>query len=310
MARTAAEILIDTLEDWGVEVIFGLPGDGINGIMEALRKRQDKIRFIHVRHEESAAFMACGYAKYTGKLGVCLATSGPGGIHLLNGLYDAKLDRQPVLAITGHHFHDLIDTHAQQDIDLDKLFMDVSVYNTRVMGPSHVENVTNLACRTALGYRGVAHINFPVDIQEFKSQDERSERNVRGSSSDIFATSSRLPWEADIQKAANILNAGKKVAILAGQGALDATDLLEQTAETLGAPIIKALLGKAAVPDDSPYTTGGIGLLGTKPSQEALEECDTLLMVGTSFPYMEFLPKPGQAKGVQIDIDPARIGLR
>src|SRR5436853_5200347 len=157
MARMAAEILIDTLEDWGVNVVFGLPGDGINGIMEALRKRQDKIRFIHVRHEESAAFMACAYAKYTGKLGVCLATSGPGGIHLLNGLYDAKLDGQPVLAITGHAFHDLIDTHSQQDVDLDRLFTDVAVYNTRVMGPSHVENVAHLACRTALARRGVAH---------------------------------------------------------------------------------------------------------------------------------------------------------
>lgn len=162
MGSTAADVLIETLESWGVDVIFGLPGDGINGIMESLRKRQDRIRFIQVRHEESAAFMACGYAKYTGKLGVCLATSGPGGIHLLNGLYDAKLDGQPVLAITGHHFHDLIDTHAQQDVDLDKVFMDVSVYNTRVMGPTHVEPVTQLACRTALSRRGVAHINFPV----------------------------------------------------------------------------------------------------------------------------------------------------
>src|SRR5436853_4530445 len=164
MSDTAADILIDRLVAWNVTEVFGLPGDGINGVMEALRKRQDKIRFIHVRHEESAAFMACAYAKYTGKLGVCLATSGPGGIHLLNGLYDAKLDGQPVLAITGHHFHDLIETHQQQDVDLDRLFMDVSVYNARVMGASHVENVTDLACRTALSYRGVAHINFPVDF--------------------------------------------------------------------------------------------------------------------------------------------------
>src|SRR5207253_10868953 len=165
MAKTAAEILVDTLLDWGVEVIFGLPGDGINGIMEALRKRQDDVRFIQVRHEEAAAFMACGYAKYTGRLGVCLATSGPGGIHLLNGLYDAKMDGQPVLAITGHHFHDLIDTHAQQDLDLDRVFMDVAVYNTRVMGPHHVEKITHLACRSALSRRGVAHIAFPVDFQ-------------------------------------------------------------------------------------------------------------------------------------------------
>src|SRR5213596_3191462 len=163
---TAAEVLIDRLIDWGVEGIFGLPGDGINGIMEALRTRQEKIRFIQVRHEESAAFMACGYAKYTGKLGVCLATSGPGGIHLLNGLYDAKLDGQPVLTITGLQYHDLVQTHAQQDVELDKVFMDVAVYNTRVMGASHVENVADLACRTALSYRGVSHITIPVDIQE------------------------------------------------------------------------------------------------------------------------------------------------
>jgi pyruvate dehydrogenase (quinone) len=309
MAETAADILIDTIYDWGVRIIFGLPGDGINGIMESLRKRQDKIRFIQVRHEESAAFMACAYAKYTGKLGVCVATSGPGGIHLLNGLYDAKLDGQPVLAITGHHFHDLIDTHAQQDVNLDRLFADVAVYNTRVMGPAHVQNVADLACRTALAYRGVAHINFPVDLQELEGG-ERSKRNVADHTSDVIACRARLPAEADLVRAAQVLNDGKKIAILCGQGALNATEELEKAAEVLSAPIIKALLGKAAVPDDSPYTTGGIGLLGTKPSQEALEECDTLLMIGTSFPYIEFLPKPGQARGVQIDLDPARIGLR
>jgi pyruvate dehydrogenase (quinone) len=309
MTSTAADILIDSLHDWGVEVIFGLPGDGINGIMESLRRRHEQIRFIQVRHEEAAAFMACGYAKYTGKLGACLATSGPGGIHLLNGLYDAKLDGQPVLAITGHHYHDLIDTHAQQDVNLDRLFADVAVYNTRVMGPAHVENVVDLACRTALGYRGVAHINFPVDLQDQEVR-ERSKRNVANHTSDVLAHRARLPAENDIVRAATVLNAGKKIAILCGQGALHATDELEEVAERLGAPIIKALLGKAAVPDMSPYTTGGIGLLGTKPSQEALEECDTLLMVGTSFPYIEFLPKPGAARGVQIDLDPARIGLR
>jgi pyruvate dehydrogenase (quinone)/pyruvate oxidase len=309
MASTAADILMDGLKDWGVEVIFGLPGDGINGLMEALRRRQEQIRFIQVRHEEAAAFMACGYAKYTGKLGVCLATSGPGGIHLLNGLYDAKLDGQPVLAITGHHFHDLIDTHSQQDVNLDRLFADVAIYNTRVMGPAHVQNVVDLACRTALTYRGVAHINFPVDLQE-QETGERSKRNIANHTSDVLACRARLPAEDEIAKAAEVLNAGKKIAILCGQGALGATDELEQVAEKLGAPIIKALLGKAAVPDTSPYTTGGIGLLGTKPSQEALEQCDTLLMVGTSFPYMEFLPKPGAARGVQIDLDPARIGLR
>ena len=312
MARTAADVLIDTLIDWGVDTVFGLPGDGINGLMEALRTRQDLIRFVQVRHEESAAFMACGYAKYTGRLGVCLATSGPGGIHLLNGLYDAKLDGQPVLAITGHHYHDLIDTFAQQDVDLDRVFEDVAVYNTRVMGAAHVENVTHLACRAALSYRGVSHINFPVDLQEHEGG-ERTPRNRPHHASDAWGRRAALPSVEDLRRAAEVLNdhkKGKKIAILAGRGALHATDELEQLAETLGAPIIKALLGKAAVPDDSPYTTGGIGLLGTKPSQEALEECDTLLIAGSSFPYIEFLPKPGQARGVQIDLDPLRIGLR
>ena len=309
MKNTAADILIDTIAEWGVEVIFGMPGDGINGIMEALRKRQERIRFIQVRHEEAAAFMACAYAKYTGKLGVCLATSGPGGLHLLNGLYDAKLEGQPVLAITGHHFHDLIDTHAQQDISLDRVFADVAVYNTRVMGASHVESVADLACRTAFAYRGVAHINFPVDIQEHEGG-ERSKRNVAGHTSDVFARSARLPDAHDLQRAAAVLNAGRKIAILVGQGAIGAADELAQVAERLGAPIIKTVLGKASIPDDHPYTTGGIGLLGTKPSQEAIEQCDTLLMVGTSFPYIEFLPKPGQARAVQVDIDAARIGLR
>src|SRR5437867_1988848 len=308
-SRTVAEGLVDRLIEWGVTVVFGLPGDGINGIMEALRERQDKIRFIQVRHEESAAFMACGYAKYTGRLGVCLATSGPGGLHLLNGLYDAKLDGQPVLAITGHHYHDLIDTHAQQDVDLDRVFMDVSVYNARVMGKSHVAPVADLACRTALCRRGVAHINFPVDLQE-QETDQPSKRGAAGRSADILARRSGLPADDELSRAAEVLNAGHKVAILAGRGALGATDELERLADTLAAPIVKPLLGKAAVPDDSPYTTGGIGLLGTRPSQQALEGCDTLFMVGTSFPYLEFLPRPGHARGVQLDIDAARIGLR
>jgi len=308
---TAADVLIESLMDWGVEVVFGLPGDGINGIMEALRTRQDKIRFIQVRHEEAAAFMACGYAKFTGKLGVCLATSGPGGIHLLNGLYDAKLDNQPVLAITGLQFHDLIGTFTQQDVALDKLYMDVAVYNERIMGPTHVENVADLACRTALAYHGVAHIAFPVDLQEQEVRSrQRSSRNIPHHSSDVKAHSARLPNRADLEKAADILNQGRKVAILAGRGALDATDELEHIAELSAAPIVKALLGKAAVPDDSPYTTGGIGLLGTKPSQEAMEDCDTILIVGSSFPYIEFMPKPGQARGIQIELDPKRIGLR
>ncbi len=307
----ASEILVESLIDWGVEVIFGLPGDGINGIMEALRQSRDKIRFIQVRHEESAAFMACNYAKVTGRLGVCLATSGPGGIHLLNGLYDAKLDGAPVLAITGLQFSDLIGTFTQQDVELDKTFMDVCVYNERIMSPTHVENVVELACRTALAYHGVSHVTIPVDVQEQEvSRRQRSKRNIANHVSDVFARSARLPDEESLRRAAEILNGGKKVAILAGRGALKATDELEQTAELLGAPIVKALLGKAAVPDDSPYTTGPIGLLGTRPSQEVLEKCDTLLMVGTSFPYIEYLPKPDQARGIQIELDPKRIGLR
>jgi pyruvate dehydrogenase (quinone)/pyruvate oxidase len=312
MAKTAGDVLVDVLEEWGVDVIFGLPGDGINGIIESLRQAQKRIRFIQVRHEEAAAFMACAYAKYTGRVGVCLATSGPGGIHLLNGLYDAKLDGAPVLAITGHHFHDLIDTHAQQDVDLDRLYMDVAVYNARVMGPEHVENVTNLACRCALSRRGVAHINFPVDFQSMPVKSgHRSERNIKGyADTQAFGHAAGLPSPDELQRAADLLNQGEKIVILAGQGALRAGEELEMLAEKLGAPIVKALLGKACVPDDSPYTTGGIGLLGTEPSQDAMEACDTLLMVGTSFPYVEFYPKPGQARAVQIDIDPARIGLR
>ncbi len=309
MAENTSDILVDRLIEWDVREIFGLPGDGINGILEALRKRQDKIRFIHVRHEESAAFMACAYAKYTGKLGVCLATSGPGGIHLLNGLYDAKLDGQPVLAITGHAFHDLIDTHTQQDVDLDRLFADVTVYNARVMGSAHVRNVTDLAIRTALNFRGVAHLNIPADIQDEES-DERSKRNVPNHTASVPAQSPRLPADQDLSRAAEILNSGKKIAILVGQGALNARNEVIALAERLQAPVVKALLGKAVVPDDCPYTTGGIGLLGTKPSQEALEECDTLLIAGSSFPYIEFYPKSDKVRAIQIDIDPTRIGLR
>ncbi|MBV9438057.1 MAG: pyruvate oxidase [Acidobacteria bacterium] len=309
MAKTAAETLIDRLIEWGVDTIFGIPGDGINGIMEALRTRQERIRFIQVRHEESAAFMACGYAKFTGRLGVCLATSGPGGIHLLNGLYDAKLDGQPVLAITGLAFHDLVNTYTQQDVELDKLFIDVCAYNNRIMGAAHVIPTVDLAVRTAMAYRGVAHITISTDIQDL-TEDERSKRNVKHHSADLFTHSARLPNEADLRQAAEILNKGKKIAILAGRGALNATDELEEAAELLAAPIIKPLLGKACVPDDSPYTTGGIGLLGTRPSQEAMENCDTMLIVGTTFPYIEFYPKPGSARAVQIELDPKRIGLR
>ncbi|WP_046869100.1 thiamine pyrophosphate-dependent enzyme [Microvirga massiliensis] len=311
MAATASDVLVDTLIDWGVDTIFGIPGDGINGIIEALRQKQDRIRFIQVRHEEAAAFMACGYAKWTGKLGVCIATSGPGGIHLLNGLYDAKLDGQPVLAITGLQFHDLINTHTQQDVELDKLFADVCVYNTRIMSPAHVQNSVGLACRTALAYRGVAHVTMPVDLQSqpLKS-DSRSERNVPSHVSDLMAEGAHVPTDDQLARAAAILNEGQKICILAGRGALHARAEVETVAERLGAPVVKPLLGKGVLPDEHPLTTGGIGLLGTAPSQEALETCDTLLIVGSSFPYIEYYPKPGKAKCVQVELDPKRISLR
>ncbi|HTS75910.1 MAG TPA: thiamine pyrophosphate-dependent enzyme [Bryobacteraceae bacterium] len=312
MAQTASDVLMDTLHDCGVDVIFGLPGDGINGMMEALRQRQDKIRFIHVRHEEAAAFMACAYAKHTGKLGCCIATSGPGALHLMNGLYDAKLDAQPVIALTGMQFHDLTNTHQQQDLEIDRVMMDLSVYNVRIMGAAHVEPATELACRKAMSLRGVSHITIPVDFQEMPvNKDKRSGRNVpHHAATETLGMSAQVPPRAALAKAAEVLSSGKRVAILAGRGAIDATDELEFIAEKLAAPIVKALLGKAAVPDDSPFTTGSIGLLGTKPSDEVMENCDALLIVGSSFPYIDFLPKPGQARAVQIDIAPDRIGLR
>jgi pyruvate dehydrogenase (quinone) len=310
MAKTVADLLIGRLIDWGVDTIFGLPGDGINGIFEALRTNQKHIRFIQVRHEEAAAFAACGYAKYTGRLGVCLATSGPGGIHLLNGLYDAKCDGAPVLAITGHTFHDMIGTHYQQDVDLDKLYMDVAAFNQRVMGPAHVVNLVDEAIKTALARRTVTHLTIPKDIQDWTDTSERSQANVPMHSGDLFAVAHPLPPQEQLQRAASLIDAGSNVAILAGQGALDCRDELIMLAEKVAGPIIKPLLGKGTVPDNVPYTTGGIGLLGTAPSQDALQECDTLIIVGSSFPYIEFYPKPGRAKTIQIDIDPARIGLR
>jgi pyruvate dehydrogenase (quinone) len=311
MNKTVADLTIERLIDWGVDTIFGLPGDGINGIFEALRTHQDKIRFIQVRHEEAAAFAACGYAKYTGRLGVCLATSGPGGIHLLNGLYDAKCDGQPVLAVTGHTFHDLIGMHCQQDVDLDKLFMDVAAFNQRVMGPAHVVNVVDEAVKTALANRTVSHITIPKDIQDWTSSKEvRSSANVPLHSSDVYAESYPAPPQAALEAAAQLINKGSRVAILAGRGCLNAREEILELARIVAGPIVKPLLGKAVVPDKNPYTTGGIGLLGTSPSQDALEECDTLIIAGSSFPYMEFYPKPGKAKTVQIDIAATRIGLR
>jgi len=311
MARNTADVLADRLITWGVRVIFGLPGDGINGIMEALRERRERISFVQVRHEEAAAFMATGYAKYSGELGVCLATSGPGAIHLLNGLYDAKMDGAPVLAITGQTYHDLIGMRYQQEVDLLSLYKDVAVYNQQVLGANHVEALVDAACRAALSMRGVSHLTCPVDIQEQPiGDDERSKKNVAGHTSAAWRPPIVVPCVDDVRAAAAILNAGKKTVILAGQGALGAGSELEQLADRLAAPIVKPLLGKGTVPDNSPFTTGGIGLLGTAPSQEAMEQADTLLMVGTSFPYMEYYPKREACHGVQIDRDPSRIGLR
>jgi pyruvate dehydrogenase (quinone) len=309
--RNGAELLIDALLGWGVDTIFGMPGDGINGIMEAIREREGKLRFIQVRHEESAALMACAHAKWTGKLGCCLATSGPGGIHLLNGLYDAKFDKAPVIAVTGLPYHDLMDTFTQQDVDLGKLFTDATAYSTRIMSAAHVENAVSLACRIAVTQRAAAHVSIPVDVQEEALEDvEPSSRNVAHHVSFAKTDGQRVPDEESIARALDILNRGKRIAILAGAGALSARDEIVEIAETLGAPIVKALLGKAVVPDEHPLTTGGIGLLGTRPSHEVFEECDTLLIVGSTFPYVEYYPKPGQARGIQIDRDASRIGLR
>ena len=307
----AADVLVDTLIAWDVKVVFGLPGDGINGIMEALRTRGIASVLCRCVTRKSAAFMACAYAKWTGHLGVCLATSGPGGTHLLTGLYDAKLDQAPVLAITGMQFHDLIETFAQQDVDLTRAFNDVAVFNVQVTDAAHMESVAGLACRSALAARGVAHLAVASDVQEMENDEKtRSRRNRPGHAPNQWFEGSKQPDEIELEKAAEILNGASKVAILVGRGALQARAELEKTADLLGAPVAKALLGKAVLPDDHPYTTGGIGILGTLPSQEIMEECDALLIVGSTFPYIEYYPRPGQAKCVQIDRDAQRIGLR
>jgi len=311
MPETASDLFVERLMDWGVDTIFGLPGDGINGLMEALRKRQDRIRYVHVRHEEVAAMAAVGYAKFTGKLGVCFATAGPGAIHLANGLLDARLEGAPLLAITGMTYHDLIGTNYLQDFDTDYLYSNLAIYNQRIMGPEHIHNVVDMACRTALSKRAPTHIAFPIDYQTADADDlMRFKRNVPGHSTTAYAQPVRTPPQAELRRAAELLGAGERIAILAGQGARGAGDELESLAEKLGAPIVKASLGKDCVPDDSEFTTGGIGVIGTRPTQDAMESCDTLLIVGSSMPYIEFLPKPGQAKCVQIDDQPERIGLR
>jgi pyruvate dehydrogenase (quinone) len=309
--HTASDVLVERLIEWGADTIFGLPGDGINGLMEALRKHPDKLRYIHVRHEEVAAMAAVGYAKFTGKLGVCFATSAPGAVHLLNGLLDAKIEQAPILAITGMTYHDLIGTSYLQDINTDYLFNDVALYNQRIMGPQHVVNAVDYAVRTALTHRGPSHLAFPIDYQSMPAEaGSRFRRNVPGHTSASYRPPVRVPVRQDLEAAAAVLQGKTKVAILAGAGARGAGAELEAVAGKLGAPVIKAQLGKDCIPDDSPYTTGAIALVGTTPSEEAMEQCDALLIVGSTMPYIEFYPSPGQAVCVQIDDKPERIGLR
>jgi pyruvate dehydrogenase (quinone) len=308
---TTAEILVDTLVRWGVSHVFGIVGDGINPIIEALRKRKSEVQFVGVRHEEAAAFMAGGFAKHTGRLGVCLATTGPGAIHLMNGLYDAHYDGAPVLAITGTTFHDLIGTRFMQGVDTVKLMEPVAALNVQITGPLHASIVVNRACRTALGNKCVAHVTIPKDLQAMKlSADKPSMENHGLRTSESWSPVESAPDKQQLRAAADILNDGKRVAILAGQGALAARAEVQKIAETLGAPAAKALLGKAVLPDDSPYTTGGIGQLGTQPSQWIMQNCDTLLILGSTMPWIDAYPKQGSARAVQIDIKVDHIGLR
>ncbi len=313
MEEIVGEALAKRLIAWGVDTVFGLPGDGINGLMEGFRRQREELTFVLVHHEEAAAFMATGYAKATGKLGVCAATSGPGAIHLLNGLYDAKLDNAPVLAITGMQETSVLGSHYQQEVHLDRLYQDLAVYNLMVTNPQQMPGVVDLAIRNALAKRGVSHLTFPNDIQ-VAAVAEDPYRHVGPGGPPTTNPTSSLPAvpaaEADLARAAEVLNAGSRVAILAGIGAKGAGAELIAVAEAVGAPIVKTLSGKMVVPDDHPLTTGGLGLLGTKPSEEAMEDCDTLLIVGASFPYSTYLPEAGQARVVQIDADPTRVGLR
>ncbi|MEJ7681925.1 MAG: thiamine pyrophosphate-binding protein [Segetibacter sp.] len=310
MSKTVGTFIIDRLIDWGVKRVFGYPGDGINGILGGLQSAADKIEFIQVRHEEMAAFMACGHAKFTGEVGVCMATSGPGAIHLLNGLYDAKLDHQPVVAIVGQQARASLGGSYQQEVDLLSLFKDVANdFVHMCVDPSQIRHLVDRAIRVALAKRTVTCIIIPNDIQELKYEEPAREHGTIHSSVG-YSQPRLLPAQEDLQKAADILNAGKKVAILVGAGALGAADEVIEVAELLGAGVAKALLGKAVLPDDLPYVTGSIGLLGTKPSWDLMTECDTLFMIGSSFPYSEYLPKEGKARGVQIDIDGTMLGLR
>ncbi|HEX8989799.1 MAG TPA: thiamine pyrophosphate-requiring protein [Rhodocyclaceae bacterium] len=310
MATTVGDFLVSRLRQWGIGRIYGYPGDGINGIMGALGRAEDGLDFVQARHEELAAFMACAHAKFTGEVGVCLATSGPGAIHLLNGLYDAKLDHQPVVAIVGQQKRASLGGHYQQEVDLISLFKDVaSEYVQMVTVPEQVRPVIDRAVRIARDQRAVTCIIFPNDVQD--AEFEEPTREHGSVHTGIGYTGIRVvPSDGDLARAAEVLNQGERVAMLVGAGALHATDEIIAVAERLGAGVAKALLGKAAVPDELPFVTGSIGLLGTEPSWDMMMRCDTLLMVGSGFPYSEFLPEEGQARGVQIDIDPRMLNLR
>lgn len=310
MSKTVSDFLLERLSEWGIKRIFGFPGDGINGITGALNRAGDQFDFVQVRHEEMAAFMACAHAKFTGEVGVCMATSGPGAIHLLNGLYDAKLDHQPVVAIVGQQKRPALGGNFQQEVDLTSLFKDVArEYVHMVSTPTQMRHMIDRSMRIAQAERSVCCVIIPSDIQEMEAEQPPREHGTIHSGSGYKAPRV-VPQPEELKRAAQVLNAGSKVAMLVGAGALNATAEVIKVADLLGAGIAKALLGKAAVPDDLPYVTGSIGLLGTKPSYDLMIECDTLLMVGSSFPYAEFLPKEGQARGVQIDIDGRMISIR
>jgi pyruvate dehydrogenase (quinone) len=310
-AKTVSDHVIQRLESWGVRRVFGFPGDGINGVLGALRRAGDRIDYVQAAHEELAALMACAHAKFTGEVGVCMVTSGPGAIHALNGLYDAKLDHQPVVAIVGQQGFSGVGGSTQQETDLHNLLKDVaSDYVETVGSPEQVRHVIDRAFRIARGDRTVTAIILPHDIQREAAVEEPPRKHGRQHSSPGWWEPRVVPQDADLRRAANVLNAGQRVAIIVGAGALDATDEVIAVAERLGAGVTKALLGKAVVPDDLPYVTGSVGWLGTEASNRMMEECDTLLMVGTTMPYTEFLPKPGQARAVQIDVDPRSLALR
>jgi pyruvate dehydrogenase (quinone) len=310
MSNTVGDFVIKRLSEWGIERIFGYPGDGINGLIGALNREKDSVKFIQVRHEENAAFMACAHAKFTGQVGVCMATSGPGAIHLLNGLYDAKLDRQPVVAIVGQQPRAAVGGHYQQEIDLLSLYKDVaSAYVQMATEASQLRHLIDRAVRIAIAERTVTCIIIPNDVQELDYEEPPREHGTIHSGVG-YASSTLMPSQQDLQKAADILNEGSRVAILIGSGAAGATDEVIEVAEFLGAGVAKAYLGKAVLPDDLPFVTGSIGLFGTKASWELMNNCDTFLMIGSSFPYAEFLPKEGKAKGVQIDIDGRMLSIR